>query len=57
MKLNIDTSKFYNTMMDRYGHILSKYTIIEHIQNSINQNQCEIAIAKDYITELQSSWN
>ena len=57
MKVNKTSNKLCEKLIERYGHILSKYAIYEEILRAKDAKECEIEIAKMYLDELQSSWN
>lgn len=54
MKVNRETDKLSKTLLKRYGHILSKYTIYEKILDSENALESEIKIVKIYLEELEN---
>ena len=57
MKVNKTSDVLYRKLIEKYGHILSKYTIYEEILKAKDAKECEIEIVSMYLEELQSSWN
>lgn len=54
MKVNRETDKLSKTLLKRYGHLLSRFTIFETILDSENAQESEIKIVKIYLEELEN---
>lgn len=52
MKINKRSDLFYKKMINRYGHVISDFTIREEILRSNSFIECEKTIVKIYLEEL-----